>query len=116
MTAIDSSEAAAQQNTKLMAATVQKLNALRPVDRQQALAECASLILEFATSLVGARRDKISAWTSLDIALQQRMKPGGVRAVALSLTGRARGIVLSEGRYINGQRNGFDDVIIAAAA
>ena len=98
-------EAAAQFNTKLVGTVIGRLTQLQPMDRQRALAECVPAISKFAMSLAGTRRNKISAWTSLDLAVQNRLKPNEVRAVALALTGRARRIMLSEGRCNQGERN-----------
>lgn len=115
MTAIEvNDEAAGLFNAKLIATTIKRLEDLRPKDRRQALQDCVPVISQFAMSLGGSRRHKISAWTSLDFALQNRMKPGGVRAVALALTGRARKVMLAEGRFDQGERKGFDEPVIEA--
>lgn len=96
-------------NTKALGEAAGRLIRIEVEGREEALAACAPVVAQFGIRLQGVRRDKISAWTSLDASVRSRMPAGMSKAVTQALIGRALRLIQAEGRFENGRRNDFPD-------
>lgn len=94
-------------NVGLLRRTAEDLIRIDVASREVALAACAPVVARFGIGLSGRRKDRISAWTSLDASIRGRMSTGVSKAVTLALIGRALRLIRAEGRFEDGERNGF---------
>lgn len=94
-------------NIELLGRTAEDLIRIDVASREAALAACAPVVARFGIGLSGRRKERISAWTSLDASVRGRMSTGVSKAVAQALIGRALRIIRAEGRFEDGERNGF---------